>query len=220
MNLLNYPLVIFDWDGTLMNSVGQIVNALQQSCVDINLPMPSYEGAAYAIGLSIQEVLRQVAPTATPDQLEQLLNRYRYHYLKSENEIFLYPKALELMQSLQQHNIKMAVATGKNRVGLNRVLKTSPLQSFFATTRCADESEPKPSAAMVNEILEELGVHSSQAIVIGDTTHDVWMAKNAKVNVVALTQGAHSRDELEKSEPTLILDHIAQLYEHINRATR
>ena len=218
MNLLNYQLVIFDWDGTLMDSIGQIVNALQQSCVDIGLPMPERDRAAYVIGLSIRDALQHVAPSATESQLDQLLQRYRHHYLKSENDIFLYPNALELMQILQQHHIKMAVATGKNRVGLNRVLNTSPLQSFFSTTRCADESEPKPSAAMVNEILDELDIHKSKAIVVGDTSHDVWMAKNAKVDVIALTQGAHTRHELEKSEPTLILETIGQLHNQINPA--
>jgi phosphoglycolate phosphatase len=213
----NYQLIIFDWDGTIVDSVGHIVYSIQQSCVDLNQPVPTREQAQYVIGLGLNDALKHISPTASPDTVAQLLDRYRYHYINSESTVFPFPSVLEQIEQFYEQKILMAVATGKNRAGLDRALNTSSLKSFFSTTRCADESDPKPSPKMVLEILEELSFKPEDALVVGDTTHDILMAQQAKVDVVALAQGAHPEDQLRQANPTVLLSSISELSQWLGR---
>jgi phosphoglycolate phosphatase len=208
---MNYKLLIFDWDGTLVDSIGHIVYSLQQSCLDVGYPVPEREKAAYVIGFSIMDALTYLCPDADKLTQQKLLERYRYHYIKGENQVFLFPSVLEQLQQFTQQGLTLAVATGKNRAGLNRALKHSDTAHFFATTKCADESDPKPSPTMVKEILEETGFKTSESLVIGDTTHDIQMAFHAGVDSLAVAQGAHSFDLLKASSALATLSSISQL---------
>jgi len=191
-----FDLVIFDWDGTLADSTSIIANALQCACRDMGCAVPDEEAARYVIGLGLADALRHVAPTLAPADYPQLSAHYRNHYLSREPAIPLFPGARALLGELRGLGYRLGVATGKSRVGLDRALAFHALREVFDATRCADEGLPKPHADMVLYLLDTLAVAPSRAVVVGDTTHDLRMAASAGVASVAVTHGAHAREQL------------------------
>jgi phosphoglycolate phosphatase len=192
-----YSLVVFDWDGTLMDSTHSIVAAIQAACRDMNLPVPSASQASWVIGLSLESALRRAVPQLTSSQVPRFLERYRIHYLLRDPELKLFDGVRELLAELAQRDIAMAVATGKSRLGLDRALAATGLVDAFRTTRCADETFSKPNPAMLYEIMDVLAVPPERVVMIGDTSHDIQMALNAGVHAVGVAYGAHERKELE-----------------------
>lgn len=210
---MSYSLVVFDWDGTLMDSTHSIVAAIQAACRDLELPVPSASQASWVIGLSLESALRRAVPDLTNAMLPRFLERYRVHYLLRDPELKLFDGIRELLAELAGRDVRMAVATGKSRVGLNRALAASGLVDAFAVTRCADETFSKPNPTMLYEIMDELGVQGEQVVMIGDTSHDLQMAANAKVHGVGVTYGAHLRDELEAQAPQAVIESVPGLRE-------
>ncbi|CAM3510300.1 HAD-IA family hydrolase [Bordetella sputigena] len=210
---MSYSLVVFDWDGTLMDSTHSIVAAIQAACRDLELPVPSASQASWVIGLSLESALRRAVPDLTNAMLPRFLERYRVHYLLRDPELKLFDGIRELLAELADKDVRMAVATGKSRVGLNRALAASGLVDAFDVTRCADETFSKPNPTMLYEIMEELGVQGEQVVMIGDTSHDLQMAANAKVHGVGVTYGAHLRDELEAQAPQAVIESVPGLRE-------
>lgn len=210
---MSYSLVVFDWDGTLMDSTHSIVAAIQAACRDLELPVPSASQASWVIGLSLESALRRAVPDLTNAMLPRFLERYRVHYLLRDPELKLFDGIRELLAELADRDIRMAVATGKSRVGLNRALAASGLVDAFDVTRCADETFSKPNPTMLYEIMDELGVQGEQVVMIGDTSHDLQMAANAKVHGVGVTYGAHLRDELEAQAPQAVIESVSDLRE-------
>lgn len=206
-----YSLVVFDWDGTLMDSTHSIVAAIQAACRDLDLDVPSASQASWVIGLSLESALRRAVPQLTKSLMPRFLERYRVHYLLRDPELKLFDGIPELLAGLAARNIPMAVATGKSRVGLNRALAATGLADVFQATRCADESFSKPHPAMLLEIMAELDVPAQRIVMIGDTSHDLQMAANAQVGGVGVTYGAHNRPELEACAPNVIVDSVAAL---------
>ncbi len=206
-----YELVVFDWDGTLLDSAAAIVACIKASARDLGIPEPSDQAARHVIGLGLAEALQKAMPGVEPSVYPQVVDRYRYHYLGRDHELSLFAGADELIRGLHSKNKLLGVATGKSRLGLNRALQHSGLKSYFHATRCADETHSKPHPAMLEEIMDELGVTPEQTLMVGDTTHDLLMAHNAGVDALAVTFGAHTKQALLEQRPLACFDQFADL---------
>lgn len=206
-----YDLIVFDWDGTLMDSAAAIVHAIMAASRDLNLPEPSEARARHVIGLGLADALRHAVPDLPEADYPRMAERYRYHYLSRDHELSLFPGAYEMIEELAAAGRMLAVATGKSRPGLDRALERSGLGSFFDSTRCADECFSKPHPAMLEEIMAELGVVQERTLMVGDTTHDLQMARNAGVAGLGVAFGAHPRSVLEGEEVVGLVDSPAEL---------
>ncbi|KOF51906.1 MULTISPECIES: HAD family hydrolase [unclassified Achromobacter] len=212
-----YSLVVFDWDGTLMDSTHSIVAAIQGACRDLDLPVPSASSASWVIGLSLESALRKAVPELTPAMMPRFLERYRIHYLLRDPELRLFDGVRELLASLAERDVRLAVATGKSRVGLARALAATGLGPMFDATRTADETFSKPHPAMLHELMDELDVDPARVVMVGDTSHDLQMACNAGVHGLGVTYGAHTLKELQGCSPQAVLDSVPLLHEWIHR---
>jgi len=206
-----FELIVFDWDGTLMDSAAAIVTAIQSACRDLGIEPPSDERARYVIGLGLQDALRVAIPELDPVRYREVAERYRYHYMAGDHDLILFEGAFELIVSLDEAGFLLAVATGKSRNGLDRAMAGSGLAKLFHASRCADECHPKPHPQMLLELMEEFSVKPENTLMIGDTTHDLLMAKNANVQALAVTYGAHSRVSLEAEVPLLCAESVADV---------
>lgn len=209
----NYKLVIFDWDGTLMDSVDRIVSSMQSAAKTVGLVIPPDNDVKQIIGLSLTTALYTLFTSITAEQVEEMLVQYKYEYLEGDSTPTpLFANATNLLAQLKHHNKLLAVATGKGREGLNRVLKVSETSVFFNTTRCAGEMPSKPDPKMLHSILEELNIAPHEAIMVGDTSHDLKMAQNAGVDSVGVTFGVHDREVLNQYKPKVVVDSLAELH--------
>lgn len=206
-----FDLLVFDWDGTLLDSTGAIVKAVQASCRDLGQPEPSDDHARQVIGLGLADALRHSVPGLSEDRFPQMVERYRFHYLSNDHQLRLFDGAAELIAKLHAAGFLLAVATGKSRNGLNRALKHCGLGHYFSATRCADECYSKPHPQMLHELMHELSVPPECTLMIGDTTHDLRMAINAEVGGLAVAYGAHSADTLDTMKPLARLHSIGEL---------
>lgn len=206
-----FDLLVFDWDGTLMDSAGSIVASVQAACRDLGLRVPSQAQASYIIGLGLSDALQTLLPDLPPGDYARLVERYRYHYLARDEMIPLFEGAAQVIETLHQAGFMLAVATGKSRRGLDRALGNSGLAPFFHGTRCADETFSKPHPGMLLELMEELGTSRQRTLMIGDTTHDLQMASNAGVQALGVAYGAHPRHALLQLAPLACVDSVAQL---------
>jgi phosphoglycolate phosphatase len=206
-------VIVFDWDGTLLDSTGAITNSIQAAAADLDLPVPSYEQASQVIGLALATALKVAVPQVTPEQLAELVERYKFHYLKREGGLFPFEGIPELLDELTALGIPLAIATGKSTIGLMRALDNLGWRKKFVATRCADQGEPKPHPWMLNDICEELGIKPSEALMIGDTTHDLGLAKNAGAPSIAVSYGAHSDDGFAAFSPLAVFSKVSELSE-------
>lgn len=208
-----YDLIVFDWDGTVMDSTAVIANSIQSACRDLELTVPTDEVARHVIGLGLDQALRYAVPSAGASRHAELVARYRHHFFSQENAMPLFKGAEALMQELRGDGYLLAVATGKNRNGLDRALKSSNMAQYFHATRTADQTVSKPDPTMLHEIMEELEVSAPRALMVGDTTHDLQMAVNAGVASIGMTHGAHPADQLLELQPLALLDDFENLRE-------
>lgn len=206
-----FDLIVFDWDGTLLDSTGAIVRAIQAACADLGFEPPGEQTAREVIGLGLQDALGTALPQLDRRDYGRLAERYRHHYLSCDHELRLYPGASGLVDRLRSGGYSLGIATGKSRLGLERALALAGLGSCFTATRCADECNPKPHPAMLLELMVATGVKPARTLMVGDTTHDLRMARNAAVPAVAVTFGAHARDRLAQERPLGCVDSIAAL---------
>ncbi len=206
-----YDLIVFDWDGTVMDSTAIIAGSIQAACRDLKLPVPDDETARHVIGLSLVQALRHAVPDAPEEKYEQLAARYRHHFLSQNEAIPLFEQARETIVELHDAGYQLAVATGKNRNGLDHALESTRMGEYFHATRTADRSFSKPHPAMLLEIMDELDVQPERTLMIGDTTHDLQMAINAGVDAVGVTHGAHPEDQLRELKPVALLNDFAGL---------
>lgn len=206
-----FDLIVFDWDGTLMDSTATIVACIQAAARDLGLPAPDNKRAAYVIGLGLQDAMQAVLPDLEPKYYPHMVERYRYHYLTRDKGLALFEGVPEMLDELSQQGYFLAVATGKSRVGLNRSLDAANLLSVFDATRCADETFSKPHPAMLQELTRELGQNMQRTVMIGDTTHDLQMAINAGATGIAVHYGAHSAPELQALNPLYAASSVFEL---------
>jgi phosphoglycolate phosphatase len=210
-NLENIDLIVFDSDGTLVDSAAAIARCVQEACRDIGLPVPTLERAQYIIGLGLHDALRYLLPDLPSAQYPSLTERYRHHFLAAEQDIPLFDGVDALLGQLSEIGYLLAVATGKTRAGLDRGLESTGIGRWFAASRCADECFSKPHPAMLDELMELLGTTADRTLMVGDTTHDLQMAANAGCRAVAVAGGAHAREELLALQPLACLDCITDL---------
>lgn len=213
----NYRLVVFDWDGTLMDSAGAIVACMQAAASDLGLAPPDDATARHVIGLGLNDALSLALPDVPSGEYRQIAERYRYHYLSQDHQLSLFAGAYELVEELREHGCLLGIATGKSRLGLDRALEATGLKDFFHATRCADECHSKPSPDMLIELMDELDAEPGRTLMIGDTTHDLLMARNAGVGALGVGYGAHHRDALAAERPLGLFDHMSELQEWLRR---
>lgn len=208
-----FRLVVFDWDGTLIDSTAAIVHALCAAAADLGLPVPPRERASHVIGLGLFEAIRIAVPSIERDRLPDFVARYRRHYFALDARLEPFEGIPQLLDDLAGAGAVLAVATGKSRAGLDRALGQTGWTRHFRTTRCADEGAPKPDPWMLRDICAELGMDPSRALMVGDTTHDLGMARAAGAGAIAVTYGAHPRSELAAEPSLAMVDSIAELRE-------
>ena len=211
-----YDLVVFDWDGTLYDSTGLIVQCIQAACADLSLPVPERSAASYVIGLGLHDALAHVAPTLPPERVPELGHRYRHHYFRKQHELTLFDGVIDLLQMLKTRNHWLAVATGKSRQGLNEALQHVSLQGLFDATRTADETASKPHPMMLHELMAELGVEPERTLMIGDTTHDLQLAQNAGTHSVAVSFGAHEPESFQRYPTRFVAHTVPELHQWLN----
>lgn len=208
---MKYELIVFDWDGTLLDSAGAIVQAIQAACRDLDLPAPSDAQARHVIGLGLVDALSHAVPALKPERYQEMSERYRFHYLSGDHQLTLFKGIPEMLANLQAAGHLLTIATGKSRVGLDRALDHSGLRRLFQASRCADECHSKPHPQMLDELMAEFGISAASTVMIGDTSHDLLMARNAGVDSLAVTYGAHPHDHLAEHGPLACLHNVEEL---------
>ncbi|HET7833466.1 MAG TPA: HAD-IA family hydrolase [Gallionella sp.] len=206
-----YDLIVFDWDGTVMDSTAVIAGSIQAACRDLGMPVPNDATARHVIGLGLQQALRYAVPALPEELMPEMVARYRHHFLSQDQAIPLFDQARETIMELHDAGYWLGVATGKNRAGLDRALESTGMKKYFHATRTADQTFSKPHPAMLFELMDELAVSPERTLMVGDTTHDVQLAQNANVDVVAIGHGAHPPEQLQELKPLALVGDFAQL---------
>ncbi|WP_434628466.1 HAD-IA family hydrolase [Chromobacterium sp. CV08] len=206
-----FDLVVFDWDGTLMDSTGHIVHAIQQACRELALPVPAREAASHVIGLRLAEAMQQFCPPDRAAQLPELVDAFRRHYQINLERVMLFDAARETLQAIRDAGAFVAIATGSSRAGLDRALAASGIAGLFDATRTVDECHSKPHPDMLLQLSDHFGVTLDRTVMIGDTSHDLLMARNAGGHGVGISHGAHDNAELVRCEPRAIVHSLPEL---------
>lgn len=206
-----FDLLVFDWDGTLMDSAACIAGSLQAACRDLAFPVPSDRDARYIIGLGLHDALAHILPGVSKDHYPRIVERYRHHFMRDDAGTRLFEGATEMLEALREAGHRLAIATGKSRRGLDRALHACGVAHLFEVSRCADEGYTKPNPAMLRCLLDTARTPAERALMIGDTSHDLRMAKDAGVARLAMTHGAHEICELVPYEPLACLGDCSEL---------
>ena len=197
---MKYSAIVFDWDGTLIDSVGTVVQCIRDAARDIGVAVPEAGRARHVIGLGLHDSLRHAVPDLPVERYREFADHYRCHFLARQDDMLLFPGIPELLRGLKAAR-RLAIATGKSRRGLDRALDAGKLRPLFDASRCADETQPKPHPAMLLELMEELAVAPGRVLMIGDTSHDLEMAAAAGVDALAVSYGAHPEAGLLACKP-------------------
>ncbi len=207
-----FNLLVFDWDGTLMDSEASIVVCMQAAIGDLGCESRNADSIKNIIGLGLREAVDVLYPGSDDVFLKAMVERYRYHFLGgSEHHSELFPGAEQTVRELSEAGYLLAVATGKGRKGLDMVLEKTGLGQYFHTTRCADETFSKPHPQMLEEVMDELGAEPGETLMIGDTEYDLQMAINARTHSLAVSYGVHEKARLLQHGPLHCLDAISEL---------
>lgn len=212
MSRQRYDFIVFDWDGTLMDSTPTIARCIQLASQDLGLPVPDDSAASHVIGLGLKDALSYAVPTLDPADYPRMAERYRFHFLSRDADMVLFQGVREMLEALRAEHYFLGVATGKSRAGLQRALVATGLAPLFDATRCADETFSKPHPAMLHELTRELGQEIERTVMIGDTTHDLQMAQNAGAAGIGVCYGAHPEDSLRAMAPVHCAASIADLH--------
>ena len=207
-----FDLIIFDWDGTLMDSAARIVASLQAAGADLGLPAKTDEQCRNVIGLGMHEAIQSLHGDINPAHISSFAHRYRHHFLVE----CVQPEALfegvhGILQALEQRQLWLGVATGKGRNGLDRVLQKTDCRRYFHSTRCADETSSKPDPMMLHEIMDELNVSPERTLMVGDTEYDLDMARRAGTAALAVGYGAHEGERLHRYKPLACLNSVDEM---------
>ena len=209
---MRYPLIVFDWDGTIIDSTGTIAECIRQAAGEMGLPVPDEERARHVIGLGLHDSLRRAVPELPASRYADFVELYRKYFLAREDTMKLFSGMRELLSQLREKHT-LAIATGKSRRGLDRALDAGDLRKYFSASRCADETSPKPHPAMLRELMNELNFPEETVLMIGDTSHDLEMANAAGVDALAVTYGAHAEEGLRACSPLGCFSSVNQLSE-------
>jgi len=205
-------IIIFDWDGTLCDSVEQIVATMQEAAIELSLEPPAQGDIRNIVGLGLPQAMSKLFPGLDDASATALTLAYSRIYSAPERPpTALFAGAMETLLELRERGLELAVATGKSRRGLDRVLGSLGLAEFFEVTRCADETQSKPHPQMLLEIMASRGKASGEVLMVGDTEYDLEMANHARVRSVGVSFGVHSRERLARHQPLAIIDDLAEL---------
>ena len=207
-----FDLIAFDWDGTLFDSTAIIVRSIQDAVRDVGGTVPTDEAAAWVIGMALPQALAHAAPDVPRERYPELGNRYRYHYLQHQDDLSLFDGVLPMLEGLRTRGHLLAVATGKSRRGLDQVLHQVQLRGMFDGSRTADETAGKPHPLMLQELMAEFGVEPERLLMIGDTTHDLAMARAAGCASVGVGYGAHDTAGFAELGPLCVASSVADLH--------
>lgn len=211
-----YQLIVFDWDGTIIDSQARIVTCMQNAAHDANIDIPSDEATRDIIGLGLKEAVIALFPQLSPNELDAMITGYRHHWLGSDiPESSTFSGAEALLRALKDNEYLLAVATGKSRRGLDKDLKDTGYGHFFDDTICADESFSKPHPQMLDTLLVDLNVAPSEALMIGDTEYDIQMAVNAKVDGLGISHGVHTSERLINTGALAVVDSLPEVSDWI-----
>lgn len=209
-----YDLIVFDWDGTIADSLHGIVETMTAAIAHCRLEPRSEQQIRDIIGLGLVEAMQKLFPGMGTSSQNNLINSYReIYYSTTVNTLSLFPSARPCLEALDSAGYLLAVATGKSRRGLDRALKESGLSDFFHFTRCADETFSKPHPQMLEELLNESGIDSEKALMVGDSEYDLQMAMNANIAGAAVTYGAQRQDYLLRFKPVACFSCVAEIPE-------
>lgn len=209
----DYDLIVFDWDGTLVDSIDWIVECIQHVAEEQNLIKPDEQSCKDIIGLSLSEAMLTLFPNISEQDKIAMVELYRTRYISkacSGNDLFL--DVIRVLDTLKSMDKTLAIATGKGRQGLDRGLDGTGIRSFFKYLRCADTMKSKPSPHMLFDIMEESNIPAEKTLMIGDSTLDLIMANNAGVASIAVTTGAHSYDVLKQHAPLACINNLTELF--------
>ncbi len=210
-----FDLIAFDWDGTLFDSTALIVRCIQNAVRDVGGTVPTTQAASYVIGLGLMQALAHAAPDVPKDKYPALGEAYKRHYSAMQDEVSLFAGTLPMLQALRARGHVLAVATGKSRRGLDEVLQRNVdgtvLGQLFEASRTADQTAGKPDPLMLHELMAQLGVPPERTLMIGDTTHDLGLARNAGVASVGVSFGAHDHNAFAEFAPLMVAHSVAQL---------
>lgn len=207
---MRYRLLVFDWDGTIIDSASSIADCIREASRELGLEVPDHERARHVIGLGLQDAMRVAVPGLPASRYPEFVASYRKHFLARKDSMQLFAGMRELLAELAGKHL-LAIATGKSRRGLDHDIEFHGLRSLFAASRCADETHAKPHPAMLMELMEELAVQNDASLMIGDTSHDMEMARAASVAALAVTYGAHPEDGLRACGPLGCFSTVGEL---------
>lgn len=211
-----YELIIFDWDGTIIDSQAHILSSMKKALSELSLNIPGEDELRHIIGLSLDRAIQALFPELDELKVQRVADAYRKYFFADSSETSeLFDGAADIIRDLHASGYYLAVATGKGRRGLDIALDKTGLSHYFHITRCADETRSKPDPMMLDEILTDLDLDVNQAIMVGDTSYDIDMAVNIRMDSVAVTYGMHDRPHLENSHPTYLIDSINQLSQFV-----
>jgi phosphoglycolate phosphatase len=212
-----FDLLIFDWDGTLVDSIDWIVHCVTVAANKSALKLPSVVAIKAIIGLSIQQAMRTLFPEVDSAALQQLVTDYSNEFsTKPITRADLFDGVYPMLLDFKRRGYQLAVATGKTRAGLNRALLGTGTADLFVITRCADETASKPNPLMINQIIDFTQVSQARTLLIGDSLHDLQMAHHADIAAVAVACGAHSAELLKAQKPLRCLSQTIELYTFID----
>lgn len=211
-----YRLLVFDWDGTIIDSASTIAESIRQASRDLGLAVPGLERARHVIGLGLQDALTAAVPDLPAERYSEFVAAYREHFVARKDSMQLFDGMKQLLSDFSKSHV-LAIATGKSRRGLDRDLEFHGLKPLFTASRCADETNPKPHPAMLEELMGELGVDRGLSLMIGDTSHDMEMARAAGVDALAVAYGAHPEQGLRACSPLECLSSVTQLTQWLQK---
>ena len=215
----DYRLVVFDWDGTLIDSSGSIVACTEAALADAGVAPPPLDLLRGSIGLGLEESFERFYPTLDEGMRSLILDRYRHHWIATWHERHHpFPAARATLERLAEAGLLLAVATAKSRRGLRRDFERTGIGPCFHASRTVDECPPKPSPAMLFELMDELGVPPEQTLMVGDTRWDLEMANNAGVDAVGVLCGAQPEEELRGCPQLACLPEVGALVEWLGLA--
>lgn len=215
---MQYELIIFDWDGTLMDSVPRIVSCMQAAALDAEWGELSAAEVEDIIGLGLPEAIAQLCPGIQPVQAERLRERYSHHFVTADTTPMQFFTGVEaqIARLRSRKEQRLAVATGKSRRGLDRIFAETGSGAWFHASRTADETRSKPHPQMLSELLAELSVPVERAVMVGDTEYDLEMARAIGMDRVGVTYGVHTPERLAQSQPRWIAHSVEELFDGLN----
>ncbi len=207
-----FDLIIFDWDGTLANSIDWITHCLQHAAGQCGIAIPEAQAAKDIIGLSLNKAMQTLFPEIDQQTQMQLVACYSQRYnSKQMSREDLFPGVYDMLVQLNKSGYQLAVATGKTRVGLQKALQATETEELFCITRCSDETASKPDPRMLHEIIQHTHTAKGRALMVGDSIHDLQMAINAPISAIGVSCGAHSAESLQQYNPLLCLQQSTEL---------